>query len=138
MTVAAPLLMGVSAKQKKKSVFIEFGGYGLILAGVIFALSAIYLMLLEVSNAVVANAIFSLILVGLGGALLTANRWKRAKSDELPAPVHNDPLAQYIPDSIKSDPTVKQLLEKVAENPIFASAGGVTVGMLLANEFYGD
>jgi len=68
------------------------------------------------------------------GAAMTRDRKKRVVKIDTAAA--NDPMAKYIPDTIKVNPTVQKLLHQVSESPITATATAVTIGVLLSKEIF--
>ena len=50
----------------------------------------------------------------------------------------NDPLAKFVPDTIRDNPTTQKLLNQIQDNPITSTATAVTIGILLSREFLED
>lgn len=61
---------------------------------------------------------------------------KQSKPEAAPIPpnIAHDPLAKYVPDTLRDNPTVQKLLFQIGENPVAATASAVTIGMLLSRE----
>ena len=77
-----------------------------------------------------------LLCVGLT-ALYFQNRKRRALLALTPQ-VNTDPLAQYVPASIRDNPAIQKLMLQIEQNPLTAAATAVTVGVLLSNELFED
>ena len=56
----------------------------------------------------------------------------------MPVGLEDDPLSAFLPDIIKENETVKNLVSQESHNPIMATAAAVTLGMLLSREFFED
>jgi hypothetical protein len=67
--------------------------------------------------------------------LIFLKRPKAEQAAPLPPKLSNDPLAKYVPDTLRDNSTIQKLLYQVGESPVTATATAVTVGMLLSREF---
>ncbi len=77
-------------------------------------------------------------LVIAGSALLLSLRRTTTVSTPMPTSLSHDPLAQYVPESVRENPTMQKLLHQVGESPVTATATAVTLGMLLSRELFED
>lgn len=72
------------------------------------------------------------------GLLLWSKNKLKPKAEEEPIGLKDDPLSAFLPDVIKENDTVKNLVSQVSHNPIMATVSAVTLGMILSREFFED
>ncbi len=112
--------------------------YVLITASAIFALAMIFIWTAKSYSAIAACLVLSLLTLAIALVFLFSAKRKGRVPKAAETTLDNDPLAKYIPESLRSNPAVEDILEKIAENPVAATAGAVTLGMLLSRDFLGD
>lgn len=117
---------------------------GLLLAYVLVAVAMIFLFIagfIWTSKAFGTEMAFASVGAGLllSGIMLIfwLNRPKKVATP-LPPRLAQDPLAQYVPESVRSNPTIQKLLYQIGESPVTATATAVTVGVLLSKELFED
>ncbi|WP_409432262.1 hypothetical protein ACJ3XI_08565 [Litorimonas sp. RW-G-Af-16] len=133
---AVPLFMKAPQKNPVKRLVKYALAYLLIALSGIFFFVAAFIWLAktygtETAFAATGGAMFLIALL-----IILFSREPSAKAVSIPASLANDPLAQYIPDNIKDNPTVQKLLYQIADSPVTATATAVTVGMLLSKEIF--
>ena len=110
--------------------------YSLIGISVIFLFTAAFIWLSKAYGTEVAFAATGLaLLFAASNLLILLNRPKRELSAPMPPKIAHDPLAKYIPETVRDNPTLQKLLHQIGESPVTATATAVTVGMLLSREF---
>lgn len=50
----------------------------------------------------------------------------------------SDPLSQYIPEDLKSDPRIQSAIKKIQDHPMGSTAAAVTLGYVLSNRIIGE
>jgi len=68
----------------------------------------------------------------------TAKRKLAEPESETPIGLEDDPLSALLPDVIKENETIKNLVSQISHNPIMATSAAVTLGVLLSREFFED
>jgi len=138
-TMVAPLLMRGQPKRSSRTVIelflaIVFGVIGsmaLITAGFIYIknISSLEVAFLSLGGLLLVPSIFLLIKLSY-----KPRRLKAAVSNES----KTDLLQQNLPESLTENPNVKPVIKFINEHPLSSTAAALTVGILLANEFFGD
>jgi len=114
---------------------------GFALAYILMAISAVFLFTasfiwlskeygVDIAFAVTGAAL-------LFSAVILLAILKRPKEEAAPIPpkLAHDPLAKYVPDTVRENPTMQKLLYQIGESPVTATATAVTLGMLISREF---
>jgi len=133
-----PYLLKAPRRNPVKQLAGLLLAYALVAIAMIFLFIAVFVWTSKTYGTEMAFA-------GVGAALLLSgvamlfwiNRPKEVATP-LPPRLAQDPLAQYVPDSMRSNPTIQKLLYQIGESPITATATAVTVGMLLSKEIFED
>jgi len=66
---------------------------------------------------------------------LVKDRYDELTAAPIPPKLADDPLAKYIPENVRENPTMQKLLYQIGESPVTATATAVTLGMLISREF---
>lgn len=117
---------------------------GFALAYLLLGLAALFLFIAsfiwlskefgtEIAFAATGGAMFLSAII-----LLVILKRPRAETAPMPAKIAHDPLAKFVPDTLRDNPTVQKLLYQIGESPVTATATAVTVGMLLSRELLED
>lgn len=112
--------------------------YVLMTIGVIFLGCAAFLFLQDQFSTEISFTILGvfILIVALAVHLKAKNKFK--PKEETPVGLEDDPLSAFLPNIIKENETVKNLVSQISHNPIMATAAAVSLGMLLAHEFFDD
>lgn len=138
-SLLAPLLFGASrSPASQESLARLILAYMLVFFGIIFGLVALFIWAVESVGLMFGCAVMCILMVSAGALILMVRDRKTVASPGVPSNVEDDPLAKHIPDTLKDDPRIQQVLAKIGDNPVAATAGAVTVGMLLSRELIGD
>lgn len=139
ITLAAPLLLQGRSKPPARSLAgrllmaILILGAGLCLLGALFVW-VLKTYSLELAFLTLGGTLFL-------GALIAAYAFRPAreavKEAATPAPIGNDALAKYIPESVAQDPLVQRIVKEISDKPVAATASAVVIGMLLSREVFG-
>lgn len=130
---AIPYLINTRRRKSSRNLVGLTAAWSLMLLSGIFLSIAGFIWFAQTYGISVAFAVAGGIMLFFAGILfLLLNRKSRAVViDER---VESDPLAKYVPDSLRENPAVQKLLQQIEENPAKATAAAVTVGMLLSRE----
>ena len=112
--------------------------YGLIGVSGLFFVIALFLWLSGQYSTEAAFAVVGIVMMLAAFILLAFVKRSSRHQSQTDQKQTGDPLAQFLPDVIKSNPTTQALLRQVEEAPITATATAVTVGMLLSREILED
>lgn len=139
ISLLTPLIFGASGTRSNGvSIANLVLAYSMICAGIVFGFIALYIWAASTFGVITASGLMCVALLSAGALILIIKSDVKAKQPKVPALVEDDPLAKHIPDSLKNDPRVIQILEKIAENPVAASAGALSLGVLISRELSGD
>jgi len=132
---AVPYLLKAPRRNPVKSLAGFALAYILIALSAIFLFTASFIWLSKEYGSEIAFATTGAILLISAIILLTA--LKRPKDANVPIPpkLANDPLAKYVPETVRENPTMQKLLYQIGESPVTATATAVTLGMLISREF---
>ncbi len=122
-----------------KSLFGIIFSYVLMAIGITFLGCAAFLFLQAQFSTEISFTILGIVtlIIALIVHLKAINKLK-PKEEELPVGLEDDPLSAFLPDIIKENETVKNLVSQVSHNPIMATVAAVTLGMVLSREFFED
>jgi hypothetical protein len=135
-----PFILNAPSKRSANYLARLLAAYFTMCVAVLMILTALIIWIATTYNAVVAFA-------AVGGALLASaslvvyiiNSPLRKKRNLIAsAPASTDPIGKFLPEAIKSHPTVQTLLAQIGENPVTAAAAAVTIGALISKEFFED
>lgn len=73
-----------------------------------------------------------------GGLLVWIKRQKKTGQKKTDDDMSRDPISAFLPQIIKDNETVKNLVSQVSDNPITATTAAVTLGILLSQQFFED
>lgn len=135
LSYAAPYILRTQARNPVKKIAGLLFAYILIGFSAVFLFIAVFIWMAKTYGTESAFAVVGGVMLLIGLIMIfILNRPKKVEVAVHPK-VSNDPLAKFIPDNIKSNPTVQTLLQQIEDNPVTATATAVTVGMLLSKEF---
>jgi len=106
------------------------------LTSIAIAVGAVFIWVSKTYGADAAFAVMGLSTFATALILLAVLKDKKKTVVRLDTATGNDPMAKYIPDTVKTNPTVQKLMHQVGESPITATATAVTIGMLLSRELF--
>lgn len=107
--------------------------------GIIFLGCAAFLFLQDQFSTEISFAILGVLTLAVALIVhLRAKRKLKPEEEDTPVGLEDDPLSAFIPDIIKENETVKNLVSQISHNPIMATTAAVTLGMLLSHEFFED
>ncbi|WP_416876977.1 hypothetical protein [Litorimonas sp.] len=122
-----------------KSLFGIIFSYVLMTIGIIFLGCAAFLFLQDQFSTEISFTVLGILTLIVALILhLRAKNKLKPKEEDMPVGLEDDPLSAFLPDIIKENETVKNLVSQVSHNPIMATAAAVTLGMLLSREFFED
>lgn len=133
---AVPLILKAPRRSPVKTLAGLAVSYLLFVVGVIFLMTAVFIWIATNYGADTAFLTLGLLLIACGGVIKLFARNRRVLKAPLPSNVARDPLAQYIPPSVRENPTIRKLIVQISENPVAATATAVTLGMLISNELF--
>lgn len=133
-----PYLLKAPRRNPAKQLAGVALAYVLMMVSVLFLLIAGFIWLSKAFGIEIAFAATGLLLMcGAMILLIWLHRPSKAAAT-MPPKLINDPLAKYVPDTIRENPTTQKLLHQIGESPITATATAVTVGVLLSRELLED
>ena len=132
---AVPYLMKAPRRNPVKDLAGLALAYILIALSGVFLFTASFIWLSKEYGAEIAFAVTGATL--LISAIVLLAILKRPKKDIAPIPpkLAHDPLAKYVPETVRENPTLQKLLYQIGESPVTATATAVTLGMLISREF---
>lgn len=150
LLAAAPYVMSMSGKTSRKIVasrlialaLFALGGFALLIALFVWTAPRF-----GVDTAWLVTGIVLLITAAIFFAQSrkevpvrsnSVSRKLTALTQPNSSTIDDDPLGVLMPESIKSDPSVRKVIRKISENPVLASAAALAVGAFIAREFFGD
>lgn len=136
LTYIAPLILKAPRRNPVKQLAGLLLSYSLIGIAIIFLFIAGFIHISKLYGTEVAFAATGITMLLAGSILITLLSRPKSKHTPLPPKIANDPLAKYVPESIKENPTVQKLLYQIGESPVTATATAVTIGMLLSKELF--
>lgn len=131
---AVPYLLKAPRRNPVKHLAGFALAYFLLGLSALFIFTASFLWLSKAFGAEVAFAALGSGLLLIALTLLLVLKRPLDKDTPMPPKLAHDPLAKYVPDTIRENPTMQKLLFQIGESPITATATAVTVGMLLSRE----
>jgi len=132
---AVPYLMKAPRRNPVKNLAGFALAYILIILSAFFILTASFIWLTKEYGAEVAFAVTGGTLLFSAITLLAILRRPRKAAAPIPPKLADDPLAKYIPENVRENPTMQKLLYQIGESPVTATATAVTLGMLISREF---
>lgn len=136
LSYAAPLILKSSKTNPVKKLTGLFIAYLLIALSFVFCLIAAFIWVSKSYGADAAFATMGATTLLTAFIILAMTRDRKKRVVKIDTAAANDPMAKYIPDTIKANPTVQKLLHQVSESPITATATAVTIGVLLSKEIF--
>lgn len=136
LSYAAPLILKTSKRNPVKKLTGLLVAYLLLALSFTFSLIAVFIWVSKTYGADAAFAVMGLSTFATALILLAILKDKKKAVVRLDTATGNDPMAKYIPDTVKTNPTVQKLMHQVGESPITATATAVTIGMLLSRELF--
>lgn len=138
-SLLAPLILRASSSTSTRmSIANLMLAYAFLFFGGVFGLTALYIWVSMTYGVLIACIAMCVTMLSIGVIILLSKNDVKVPKPGVPSTVEGDPLAKHIPDALKNDPRFQQALEKIGENPVAATAGAVTVGMILSRELTGD
>lgn len=137
---ALPFFLNAPSKKSANHFARLLAAYFTMCLAVLMILTAVIILIATTYNAVVAFA-------AVGGALLASSLLvvyiinspnRKRKNLSASTSASTDPIGKFLPEAIKSHPTIQTLLSQIGENPITAAAAAVTIGALISKEFFED
>ena len=132
---AVPYLMKAPRRNPVKNLARFALAYILIVLSAFFLLTASFIWLTKEYGVEVAFAVTGGALLFSAITLLATLRRPRKTAAPIPPKLADDPLAKYIPENVRENPTMQKLLYQIGESPVTATATAVTLGMLISREF---
>jgi len=138
LTFLAPFVLKGATKRPVKTLAGVFATYGLMLISILFISIAIFIYITKEYGADAAFLAIGLLALLTAGYLHFRRILRRKKLSSLPDKMEQDPLASKLPESLRDDPVIGSILKQINDNPVPATAVAVTLGMVIANEYFGD
>ena len=135
LTALAPFLVKGPAKRPIQEALLSLLAITLIGVGSVFLLIALYIWLEADYGAVVATASVGTLLILVSVVLLL-----RPKGTKLgiPAKAETDILVKSLPEDVRKDPVFLSVLKQVDEHPLTATLGALSLGIVIAHQYFGD
>jgi len=106
--------------------------------GIIFLGCATFLFLQDLYSTEIAFTVLGVFLLIIAGVVYLRSRNNLKPDADEPIGLKDDPLSALLPDIIKENDTIKNLVSQVSHNPLMATAAAVTLGIVLSREFFED
>ncbi len=107
--------------------------------GTVFLTCAAFVFIQSQYSTDIAFAVLGVVFLVVAFTLYFISKRKLEKPDtETPIGLEDDPLSAFLPDVIKENETIKNLVSQISHNPIMATSAAVTLGVLLSREFFED
>ncbi len=135
---AVPYLLRAPRRNPVKNLAGLFLAYLLCFLATVFIVIAAFIWMSKEFGLEVAFAATGVTFMFSAFCILIGLNTPKPVPAPTPPKIASDPLAKYIPESVKENPTMQKLLYQIGESPVTATATAVTVGMLLSRELIED
>ncbi|MDB2438314.1 hypothetical protein N9W89_06325 [Hellea sp.] len=139
LTVLAPFILKGPTKRPVRALAGVLASWGLIFLSILFLSIALFIYVSREYGADIAFLSIGLLALVAAIYLQVSRKLKiKARVSKLEDGIEKDPLASKIPQNMKDDPVIGSILKQINDHPVPATAAAVTLGMVIANQYFGD
>ncbi len=132
---AVPFLLKAPRRSPVKALAGVAAAYLMLSVGVLLVVVAAFIWTFKNYGSDIAFLATGLFFIALSASFLIWSKSRKRLKAAMPTNINQDPLANYIPETLKDSPLIQKLLIHISENPIAATATAATLGILLSKEF---
>lgn len=134
----APFILNARSRRPGKRLAGVILSMGFMALSGLFLLTAGFVWIMKNFGAEFGFLAVGIVFFVLANIIFFASRGPKLKPKHIDAEMSGDPLSQYIPEELQSDPRILALLEKIKEHPVGSTAAAVSLGFIISNQILGD